>query len=95
VLPIMDLAVRLGLSATEPSARSVIIVVRSGEKLIGLLVDAVSDILTVMPDMIQATPDVACERVRNFVRGLIAIDGRMISQIALERVMPEIEALAA
>lgn len=95
VLPIMDLAVRLGLPATEPSARSVIIVVRSGEKLIGLLVDAVSDILTITPDMLQPTPDVACDRVRNFVRGLIALDGRMISQIALERVMPEIETLAA
>jgi purine-binding chemotaxis protein CheW len=38
---------------------------------------------------------VACDRVRNFVRGLISIDGRMISQVSLDRVLPEQEALAA
>ncbi len=95
VLPIMDLAVRLGLPATEPSARSVIIVIKEGERLVGLLVDAVSDILTINPGMIQPTPDVACANVRSFVRGLISIEGRMISQVALERVLPEQEALAA
>jgi purine-binding chemotaxis protein CheW len=95
VLPIMDLAVRLGLPPIQPSDRSVIIVVRSGERLFGLLVDAVSDILTIGPDAIQPTPDVACDRVRSFVRGLIAMEGRMISHIDLSRIMPELEPLAA
>jgi purine-binding chemotaxis protein CheW len=95
VLPIMDLAKRLGLPVNELSARSVIIVVKVGERLIGLLVDAVSDILSVNEDMIQPTPDVACDRVRSFIRGLISMDGRMISEIALERLLPEPETLAA
>src|SRR5262245_2295329 len=47
VLPIMDLAKRLGLPVSELSARSVIIVVKVGERVIGLLVDAVSDILSI------------------------------------------------
>jgi purine-binding chemotaxis protein CheW len=95
VLPIMDLAQRLGLQSNEPSERSVIIVVRMGERTIGLLVDAVSDILSVTQDLIQATPDVACDKVKSFVRGLITVEGRMISEIANERLLPELEALAA
>lgn len=95
VLPIMELATRLGLQANEPTVRSVIIVVNSGGRTVGLLVDAVSDILSVTQDTIQATPDVACDKVKAFVRGLISIDSRMISEIALERLMPELEALAA
>lgn len=95
VLPIMDLAVRLGFAATEPSARSVIIVVKASDRMVGLLVDAVSDILTVTRETIQPTPDVACDRVRSFVRGILTIEGRMISEIALDRVLPEVEALAA
>ena len=95
VLPIMELATRLGLQANEPTVRSVIIVVNSGGRTVGLLVDAVSDILSVTQDVIQATPDVACDKVKSFVRGLISIDSRMISEIALERLMPELEALAA
>src|SRR4051794_27772643 len=59
VLPIVDLSARLGLGITETTARSVIIVTRMGERTVGLLVDAVSDILTATQDVIQPTPDVA------------------------------------
>jgi len=89
VLPIVDLSARLGLGVTEPSARSVIIVVRIGPRLVGLLVDAVSDILHAPKAAVQPAPDVACDSVRTFIRGIIAMDGRMISWIALDHILPE------
>ena len=95
VLPIVDLGARLGLPVTPPSARHVIIVARIGVKTVGLLVEAVSDIVTVGEDVIQPTPDISCETVRAFVKGLFAIDGRMVSLISLDRVLPETEAEAA
>jgi purine-binding chemotaxis protein CheW len=95
VLPIVDLASRLGFESTEVSDRNVIIVAQIGEQVVGLLVDAVSDILTVTDDLIQPTPDVASETSRSFIRGLIAMDGRMISLIGLERVLPDTELEAA
>ncbi len=95
VLPIVDLGARLGLTTGEPSARHVIMVVNQGGRTIGLLVEAVSDIIDVTEDMVQPTPDVACDTVKQFVKGLFAIDGRMISLITLERVLPEQEAEAA
>jgi purine-binding chemotaxis protein CheW len=91
VLPIVDLGARLGLGAAEPSARHVIIVAQVQNQVVGLLVDAVSDILTVTDEEIQPTPDVASEMVRTFVRGLLAIDGRMVSFISLDRVLPDRE----
>ena len=91
VLPIVDLSMRLGLGAADPTARHVIIVAQVENQILGLLVDAVSDILTVTDDMIQPTPDVASDAVRAFVRGLLAIDGRMVSFISLDRVLPEID----
>jgi purine-binding chemotaxis protein CheW len=95
VLPIVDLASRLGFESTEASDRNVIIVAQIGEQVVGLLVDAVSDILTVTDDVIQPTPDVASETAKSFIRGLIAMDGRMISLIGLERVLPDMELEAA
>lgn len=95
VLPIVDLAARLGFESTEVNDRNVIIVADIGGQVVGLLVDAVSDILTVTDDVIQPTPDVASETAKTFVRGLIAMDGRMISLIGLERVLPELEQEAA
>ena len=95
VLPIVDLGARLGLTTSEPSARHVIMVVNVGGRTLGLLVEAVSDIINVSDDMVQPTPDVACDQVKTFVKGLFAIDGRMVSLISLERVLPETEAEAA
>jgi purine-binding chemotaxis protein CheW len=95
VLPIVDLADRLGFPATEPTQRHVIIVAQIGRQVVGLLVDAVSDILTVNDAVVQPPPDVASEMVRNFVQGLLAIEGRMISLISLDRILPNAELEAA
>jgi purine-binding chemotaxis protein CheW len=95
VLPIVDLAARLGFEATNPTQRHVIIVAQIGRQLVGLLVDAVSDILTVSDAVVQPPPDVASEMVRNFVQGLLAIDGRMISLISLDRILPNTDLEAA
>lgn len=95
VLPIVDLSGLLGLGLTEPTARHVIIVARIGHRMVGLLVDAVSDILTVTDNLVQPTPDVGCETVKTAVKGIIAIEGRMISLIQLDSILPELEAEAA
>jgi purine-binding chemotaxis protein CheW len=88
VLPIIDLADRLGFAATEPTARHVIIVAQTGKQIVGLLVDAVSDIIDIAADKLQPTPDIGSEAARSFVIGVMAIEDRMISLIALESVMP-------
>ena len=95
VLPVIDMATRLGLKPTEPSVRHVIMVTQVENQIIGLLVDAVSDILTVTETDIQPTPDVASELAKTFVRGVLAIDGRMISLISLDHVLPAQEQMAA
>ena len=95
VLSIVDLAARLGFPPTEPSARAVIIVAQVGHQVVGLLVDAVTGILTVTADTVQPTPDVASDMARSFVTGVLAVEGRMISLITLDHVLPSIERQAA
>lgn len=92
VLPVVDLAARLGFPPAEPSARHVIIITQVGNQTIGLLVDAVSDILTVDSGSVQATPNVASELARAFMKGVIAMEGRMISLIALDSVLTQNQA---
>ena len=91
VLPILDFKARLGLGLAEPTARSVIIVVHIGKRLVGLLVDGVSEILAADRLAIQPTPNVGSETVSRFVRGIITVEGRMVSWIALDDVLPEQE----
>lgn len=91
VLPIMDLAVRLGFPPAEAMGRHVIIVVQVGSQVVGLLVDAVSDILTVTDGEVLPPPDVASDMAKRFVCGLLAMDGRMISLLSVDNVLPERE----
>ena len=95
VLPIIDLGARFGLTTSEPSERHVIMVAHVGGRMVGLLVDAVSDIIQLTDEAVQPTPDVASEQVKAFVKGIFAIDGRMISLIELDQIIPEAEAEAA
>ncbi|AML52935.1 MULTISPECIES: chemotaxis protein CheW [Falsihalocynthiibacter] len=83
VLPIIDLAARLGQNMTETSARNVFIVVQSEDEVVGLLVDAVSDILTVTTDELQAPPDMAADANQNFVSALTIVDDRMLRVLDL------------
>jgi purine-binding chemotaxis protein CheW len=95
VLPIIDLGARFGLTTSEPTARHVIMVAHIGGRMVGLLVDAVSDILQMSEASVQATPDVASDQVKTFVKGIFSIDGRMISVVSLDHILPDIGAQAA
>ena len=88
VLPIVDLSRRLGLTTVDASSRDVIVVVMVDGLLIGLVVDGVSDILTVKQSDIQATPSVGLESGPGYVQGIMAIDDRMIRLLDLKRVFP-------
>ncbi|SCB60973.1 purine-binding chemotaxis protein CheW [Rhizobium aethiopicum] len=95
VLPIIDLAARLGMKPADPTARHVIIVAQVHRKVVGLLVDAVSDILTVTDEIVQPTPEISSDLERQFARGILAIDKRMICLLELEALFSETESEAA
>ncbi|UJW76061.1 chemotaxis protein CheW [Rhizobium sp. SL42] len=95
VLPIIDLSKRLGMKPVEPSARHVIIVAQVRSKIIGLLVEAVSDILTVTEENIQPTPEISSDLERQYARGILAIDKRMICLIELGALFTDAESEAA
>jgi purine-binding chemotaxis protein CheW len=87
VLPVIDLRHRLGWGTTEPSGRHVIIVVRIGEQLQGIIVDAVSDIVTLVPETIQPVPDVGDVSAAAFLEGIATIDDRLIMILGLDRLV--------
>jgi len=85
VLPVIDLKARLGLGVTEATAKHVIIVVKAGGRTIGILVDAVSDILTVSSGEIQSVPDVMRENQNEYVEGIAVLDGRMVTLLGMDK----------
>lgn len=88
VLPIMDLSKRLGMDVQTDETRNVIIVVAIGDRTLGLMVDAVSDILAIPADEMQPPPEMQADKERNFVSALTIVEGRMIRVLNLNAVMP-------
>lgn len=87
VMPVVDLRNRLGYGTTEPEARHVIIVVECGERLAGVLVDAVCDTMTIDEERIQPAPDTGAPD-QAFVRGIIPLEDRLITYLSMEDIFP-------
>lgn len=94
VLPIMDLAKRLGLPECGNDHRRVIAVVQNNESTIGLLVDAVSDIVAIRTDDLQKPPDAILETCANVIKSITFLDDRMIRILDLAQIvsLPESDA---
>ncbi len=74
VIPVIDMACRLGMKMTEPSERSAIIVTDIAGKLVGLLVEQVSDMMTIKSEDLQPAPEIIPEAQRAFCRGIVALE---------------------
>ena len=83
VLPVIDLAARLGWEPTEPTPRHAIIVTQLGSQASGLIVDSVSDIVTISGDQLQPPPVTSNDSIVMFLEGLAAIDDRMVMVLNL------------
>jgi purine-binding chemotaxis protein CheW len=95
VLPVIDLGARLGLGPAKTSPSSVVVVAQIGAAQVGLVVDAVCDILTVTEGLIQPAPDVGTEGSRLFVNGVITTDSGIVSLLSLDNVIPAETPMAA
>ncbi|MGE5546309.1 MAG: chemotaxis protein CheW [Solirubrobacterales bacterium] len=85
IVPIFDLRARFDDGLTEASARHVIMVVALRDKVLGLLVDAVADIITVSSADIQPVPEIEHKAESGFLSGLVTVDGRMVALLDLDR----------
>ena len=87
VIPIYDLSLRFGLGPTPESPRNVIVVAMIDNQTVGLLVEAVSEILSVGRDRIQDTPDIRSETTKQSITGVITIEDGMTRVIDLAAVI--------
>ena len=85
VVPVFDLRCRFGRGTTEVGPSHVVIIVTLSERHIGILVDAVSDILTLGPDDILPVPETNKGSDQDFLSGLVSQGDRMVTLLQLEK----------
>lgn len=83
VVPIVDLRKKFNMPTEEYNQFTVIIVVNVGTKIMGLVVDAVSDVLNVGEESIEKTPDLGAIDT-SFITGLAKSGDRLVALLNIE-----------
>ena len=90
IIPIFDLRARFRDEMTDATANHVIIILAVKNRNIGVLVDAVSDILTVNSNEVKAAPQVEGHSDNEYISGLISLEHRMVVLLTVEHLFDEI-----
>lgn len=96
VVPVVDLRRRFNMPDVEPTKYSVIIVARVAEKTVGLVVDAVSDVLDVAADQLSPPPKLESGMTgTDYLAGLVRAGDRLLVLLDIERALGEAPARLA
>ena len=87
ILPVLDLKRKLGLGEVGPGRATRIVVVRVGERLLGLLVDGASQVLKVAVSRVEPPPEEVVEKGGDYIRGVAKLDDRLIILVDLGRLL--------
>ncbi len=87
VLPVIDLKRRIGLEDAPYTDATRIIIMKIGEFSIGMIVDAVTEVLTISGQDINAAKDVSDNTSNRFVSSIGNIDGRLIIMLNLDEIV--------
>ncbi len=86
IVPIVDLRLKFGHAAGFDAA-TVMIILNIAERLMGIVVDAVSDVVALLPGEVRPAPHVGGAIDTGFIRGIAPIDGRMLIVVDIARLM--------
>ncbi|AUJ71536.1 MULTISPECIES: chemotaxis protein CheW [Pseudoalteromonas] len=91
IVPIIDLRIRFGLPQIEYGALTVVIVVsvviKEATKIMGLVVDAVSDVYSINEETAKDVPDFQDSENSQFVQGLVNVGEKMVVLLNLKKIL--------
>lgn len=91
IVPIIDMRIRFHLGNAEYNQFTVVIILNIGERVIGMVVDGVSDVIALKRDSIRPAPDFGSVVDTQYIEGLSAVDDRMVIVVDIERMMTSSE----
>jgi purine-binding chemotaxis protein CheW len=87
IVPVLDLRLRFGLERDGYGDNTVMIVVAVAERLFGIVVDAVSDVVDIDPATIKPVPDMGAVVDTRYLKGLATYAERMVMLLDVEKLM--------
>jgi purine-binding chemotaxis protein CheW len=90
VVPVVDLRRRCNVEAREHTAETRIVVVSSATGMVGLIVDAVSEVLRIPGEQVELPSTIVSVPENTYLRGIAKLDDRLVSLMDLEGVLPAV-----
>ena len=87
IIPVVDLRKRFGEKVVTSGKKNRILVAEVEGKMIGLIVDAASEVLKIPPSEVEPPPNVFEEGEVNYVTGVGKLGGRLIIMVDLTRIL--------
>ena len=87
IVPIVDLRLKFNLGEAKYDEFTVVIVLSVAGRVVGAVVDAVSDVIALAPEQIRPAPEFSATLETRFVTGLGTVEGRMLILLDIERLM--------
>jgi purine-binding chemotaxis protein CheW len=87
IVPIVDMRIKFGLGQAEYNQFTVVIILNVAHRVVGMVVDSVSDVLRLSGEQIRAAPQFGASLDTEYITGLGTVDERMLILIDIEKLM--------
>ena len=87
IVPIIDMRIKFQLGSVEYNQFTVVIILNIANRVVGMVVDGVSDVIALASDQIRPAPEFGATLDTQYIVGLATIDERMIIVVDIERLM--------
>ena len=101
VVPVIDLGARFGKQPTSLSRRTCVVIIEvaheSEQQVVGVMVDAVNEVMDILPDQIEPAPNFGANIRADFIAGMGKVEGKFVIILNVSHVLSldEIATLAA
>ncbi|HEY8606438.1 MAG TPA: chemotaxis protein CheW [Noviherbaspirillum sp.] len=91
IVPIVDMRIKFKLGEPTYDQFTVVIILNIGGRVVGMVVDSVSDVITLSPEQIKPAPEMGTALNTDYLIGLGTIEQRMLILVDIDRLMSSTE----
>ena len=91
IIPVVDMRIKFNLGTPTYDQFTVVIILNIGGRIMGMVVDSVSDVTTLTPDQVKPAPEMGTAFNSDYLTGLGTVDERMLILIDIDKLMSSSE----
>ena len=87
IVPVVDLRIKFRLGKVEYNSFTVMIILNVAKRVVGMVVDGVSDVIALVPEQMRPAPELGTAVDTHYITGIGTLDERMLILVDIERLM--------